>query len=136
MRSELGLQIATVTTEGSNDSYTFLTPEVALEPRFYYNLNKRSRNGKNISKNSGNYFSLRSAYYPDSFTIGNDGRYHFVPELNIVPTWGMKRNLGDHFNYELGGGIGYRKEFEKSDAMNANNQDVTAYIHARIGYVF
>lgn len=136
LRSELGLQIATVTKEDSNDSYTFLTPEITLEPRFYYNLNKRRRNGKNISKNSGNYFSLRSSYYPDSFTIGNDGGYNFVPELNIVPTWGMRRNLGNHFNYELGGGIGYRKEFEKANAKNSNSSDVTMYIHARIGYKF
>ncbi|UOK42534.1 MULTISPECIES: hypothetical protein [Flavobacterium] len=136
LRSELGLQFATVTKEDSNDSYTFLTPEITLEPRFYYNLNKRSRNRKNISKNSGNYFSLRSSYYPDSFTIGNDGGYNFVPELNIVPTWGMKRNLGSHFDYELGGGIGYRTEFEKADAKNSNNSDVTMYIHARIGYKF
>lgn len=136
LRSELGLQFATATKENSNDSYSFLTPEITLEPRFYYNLNKRSRNGKNTSKNSGNYFSLRSAYYPDSFTIGNDGGYNFVPELNIVPTWGMRRNLGNHFNYELGGGIGYRKVFETANKQNSNNEDVAIYIHARIGYKF
>ena len=136
LRSELGLETAVATREDSNDSYTFLTPEITLEPRLYYNLNKRKSKGKNISENSANYFSLRSSYYPDSFTIGNTGGYNFVPELNIVPCWGMKRNLGDHFNYELGGGVGYRKVFETASETNSNNADVVMHIHARIGYKF
>lgn len=136
LRSELGLDTWAAAKEDSSISHVFLIPEITLEPRFYYNLNKRNGKGKNISKNSGNYFSLRSAYYPDSFMIGNTDGITFVPELNIVPCWGMKRNLGNHFNYELGGGVGYRKDFEKANVKNTNNSDVAMHIHARIGYQF
>jgi hypothetical protein len=136
LRSELGLQFFTIKNNNTNESHSFLTPEITLEPRFYYNLNNRSSKGKNISGNSGNYFSLRSSYYPDSFIVGNANELKFVPELSIIPSWGMKRNLGTHFNYELGGGIGYRRVFEKGSATNSNNLDVTSNLHIRIGYRF
>lgn len=135
LRTEIGLQTFTFQKNESDDIKYFLTPEVTLEPRFYYNLNKRSSQGKDISGNSGNYFSLRSSYYGDFFTLGYSD-LDFVPELNIVPTWGMKRNIGSNFNYEFGGGLGYRKVFEDNERINRNNQDIAIYIHARIGYKF
>lgn len=135
LRTEIGLQTFVYTDKFTDETNFFLTPEIIVEPRFYYNLNKRSAKGKNISGNSANYFSLRSSYYPDIFIIGfND--FKFVPELNIVPTWGMRRNIGSNFNYEFGGGLGYRKVFEDSHRINQNNQDIAIYIHARIGYKF
>lgn len=136
LRSELGLQTFFYTDLGTDKTYYFLNPEIVLEPRFYYNLNKRNAKGKNISDNSGNYVSLRNAYYPDAFKIGNTGKIDFVPELHIVPTWGMKRNLGKNFNYEIAAGLGYRKVFEKDNLINNNNEDVAYNIQARIGYKF
>lgn len=136
LRSELGLQTFTSTDLSTKKTYNFLTPEIVLEPRYYYNLEKRSSKGKSIERNSGNYFSLRSSYFPDLFKIGSNGGFKFIPELNIIPTWGMKRNLGTHFNYELGGGLGYRKVFETSRNQNKSNEDAVFYLHARIGYTF
>jgi len=137
LRSELGLLLYTVKNNNTNETYAYLTPEITLEPRFYYNLNKRSSKGKDTSANSGNYISLRSAYYPDTFTVGNNGGSNVVPQLHIIPTWGMKRNLGSHFNYELAAGLGYKKVFNKKDDSNQDdNEDVTLYVQARIGYKF
>lgn len=136
LRSELGLQTFIYSDSVIDETHTFLNPEITLEPRCYYNLNKRNTKGKNISDNSGNYISLRSAYYPDSFKIGNTENFDFVPELHIVPTWGMKRNLGKNFNYELAVGLGYRKVFEKHNLINNNNEDVAYNLQARIGYKF
>lgn len=136
LRSELGLQTFIYSDSVIDETHTFLNPEITLEPRCYYNLNKRNTKGKNISDNSGNYISLRSAYYPDSFKIGYTENFDFVPELHIVPTWGMKRNLGKNFNYELAVGLGYRKVFEKHNLINNNNEDVAYNLQARIGYKF
>ncbi|ESU23516.1 hypothetical protein FEDK69T_16840 [Flavobacterium enshiense DK69] len=136
LRSELGLVLYTAKNSSTDESASFLAPGITLEPRFYYNLNKRNRKGKDISDNSGNYISLRNTYYPDSFTVGNTEGFKIVPELHIMPTWGMKRNLGKHFNYELSTGLGYRKVFEKDDLVNNNNEDVLFDIQARIGYKF
>ncbi|KGO89581.1 hypothetical protein [Flavobacterium suncheonense] len=137
LKSELGLQTYTLKTKNPDKTFTFLTPEIVLEPRFYYNIQKRADKGKDVSHNSGNFISLRSSYFPDSFTVGEKiADNAFIPELHIVPTWGMKRNLSDHFNYELGAGLGYRKVFETNLKQNNNNDDVAFYLHARIGYKF
>ncbi|MEP5340750.1 MAG: hypothetical protein ABJL44_00120 [Algibacter sp.] len=36
-----------------------LTPVITLEPRWYYNLNKRVSRSKNIDGNSGNFLTLQ-----------------------------------------------------------------------------
>ena len=42
---------------GYNHGYV-LTPVLILEPRYYYNLNKRVSKQRNISNNSGNFITL------------------------------------------------------------------------------
>lgn len=115
LRSELG--IAGVNT-------AVIEPLVALEPRWYYNLDKRVAKDKRIDGNSGNYVSLRTKY---NFTTTTEAEDEGINQVFIGPTWGIRRNLGKHFNYELGlgAGLGYRRVIV-----------FAPYINLRIGYRF
>lgn len=67
-------------------------------------------------------------------------------DLSIIPTWGLKRQIGNHFTYEAGAGIGYRIVYLKPNYYNGNAQNVddfstnrnqyTPYLHLRAGYTF
>jgi len=121
--------------EGTKDGILF-APVLALEPRYYYNLGKRSAKQKNISKNSGNFISLKTSYQPDWFVISNED-LDIVSTISIAPTWGIRRNIGtSRFNYEAGFGIGYRYIFYKADGYPENGSDAILNIHLRIGYTF
>lgn len=92
--------------DGSEDGF-FALPAFTIEPRWYYNLGRRVRKGKDITGNRANYFSVNTTYYAD-FGVIKINDVGDVPNfLNIVPMWGMRRTLGKRFNYELGAGIGY-----------------------------
>ncbi|WP_160114678.1 hypothetical protein [Aquimarina sp. AU474] len=115
LRSEIGLG-------GVNTAN--IVPILALEPRWYYNLNERADKNKRIDGNSGNYFSLRASYH---FRTALEAEDNDVNRMFMAPTWGIRRNLGDHFNYEVGvgGGLGYRREVV-----------FAPYVNLRIGYRF
>ena len=121
LRSEVGL--AGVNTD-------VIAPLVGLEPRWYYNLNKRLANGKRIDGNSGNYISLRANYYfYDDADIEQRNEDYFL----LAPTWGIRRNLGKHFNYEIGGGVGLGLFNNKDDRKDIG---FTTYVNLKFGYRF
>ncbi|GAA3607694.1 hypothetical protein Q4Q39_10410 [Flavivirga amylovorans] len=119
LRSEIGL--AGVNTAN-------IEPLLALEPRWYYNINKRANKGKRIDGNSGNYISFRTSYrfFDSSEADKNEQNYLF-----FTPTWGIRRNIGNHFNYEAGIGVGL-------GFFNNNEKKVgyTSYLNLKIGYRF
>jgi hypothetical protein len=106
-----------------------------VEPRWYYNLTKRSDKGKNISKNSGNFIALNTTWNPDFFFITNENKdnINVISTLAIVPKWGIKRTYGSHFTFETGIGLGYVFYLE-----NYNNETGTVGLdlHLRLGYTF
>ena len=53
-----------------------------------------------------------------------------------MPTWGIRRNIGNHFNYETGIGIGYVSYFNEDNVISFNENDVVVNLHLRIGYRF
>jgi hypothetical protein len=95
LRSEIGL---------SGPNTCNIKPMLALEPRWYYNLNKRVEKGKRIDGNSGDYVSLRTSYH--FHDISDPETSSGLDNLLIIPSWGMRRNIGNHFNYEAGIGVG------------------------------
>lgn len=111
------------------DGY-LITPVLALEPRWYYNLNKRIEKSKDIRNNSGSFLTVRTSYHPDWFVISNYKGIEVRDQISIIPTWGIRRNLGKHFTYEAGVGVGYQYVFD------VNTGDAVANIHVRIGYQF
>lgn len=131
LRSEIGFNAGIL----NNDF--FMAPVITLEPKFYYNLNKRVTKSKDISANSGNFLSLKTSYHPDWFVVASNN-VNISNQISVVPTWGIRRNIGKHFNYELGAGAGWLHEF--SETVNGYTFDAdnffTININARIGYRF
>lgn len=113
-----------------------LTPVMTLEPRWYYNLDKRKATSKNISGNSGNFLTLQTSYHPNWFVISNYDNVEVADQISIIPTWGIKRNIGNHFTYETGIGLGFRYIFAKSIGYLKNEGESALNLHLRIGYRF
>ncbi len=110
LRSELGLDAGfSVNDNFVGDDIFALIPAITLEPRWYYNLNKRVSKSRRIDGNSGNFIALKISYHPDVIVYSNQNtdNINFISDISIIPTWGIRRNIGKHFNYETGIGIGY-----------------------------
>lgn len=137
LRSEIGLDAGIF--GGSlyyNGTGYLLIPTITLEPRWYYNLDKRASKSKNIAGNGGNFISLKTSYHPDWFVISNYSPFSIIDQILIIPTWGIKRNIGDHLTYEAGFGFGYRHVFAKRAGYSQNEGDTAANLHLRVGYRF
>jgi hypothetical protein len=136
LRTEIGLELWTYDSyyEGSG---TFFAPSISLEPRWYYNIEKRSTEGKHTANNSANFVTIAFEYFPDLFTVGSHPEYVYVPnQLTIIPKWGIRRAIaGSRFNYELGAGIGYIGNLSDTNSR-LSTPDVALDLHARIGYTF
>lgn len=136
LRSEIGFDSGL--WGGTYYDYTgfLIAPVLALEPRFYYNIKTRQAKGKNISNNSGNFISLKTSYHPDWFVISNYDNISIISDISIIPTWGIRRNIGKSFNFETGIGLGYRYVFAKSAGYLENESELALNLHLRIGYTF
>jgi hypothetical protein len=104
-------------------------PVLAVEPRYYYNLNKRSQKRKYIGNNAGNFVAINTTVTPGWLIASNLEESSFTGNVSFVPTWGMRRNLGRNFDYELGAGLGYGFGFDGS-------RGTVFRPHLRIGYQF
>jgi len=147
LRAEAGLNAGFWFGSQYDDLGYVFTPVIAAEPRWYYNLNKRVQKGRDIKGNSGNFISLKVSYRPDWFVLNNDdlkwnGMSMAEPEIHdaiaIVPTWGIRRTLGKHFDYEAGFGLGYAYTFKykQNGYTYKGDGSLSANLHLRIGYHF
>ena len=134
-RSEIGLDGGAWGGSYYEDTGFALAPLIAIEPRWYYNMSKRASKEKRIDGNSANFLSLRINYHPDWFIISNQD-VNVVSNLSIIPSWGLRRNLGKHFNFETGVGVGYIFYFAKNAGYAENDGEVAVNILLKIGYKF
>lgn len=137
LRSEIGFGSGLFS--GYNDDIDFfMAPILIIEPRFYYNFKKRVTKSRDIAGNSGNFLSLKTTYVPDWFVISSADNINVPNQISIIPTWGLRRNIGANFNYEAGFGIGWLHEFSettqyyKTEAENS----VAINLSFQIGYKF
>lgn len=136
LRSEAGFYTKLRIGLNSNKIWYSLNPVLIIEPRFYYNLNKRVLRSKDISNNSGNFVTLKTVYQPVWFVISNYDIINSRSSISFIPTWGLRRNIGSHFNFENGVGFGYTFFFaKKADSSNMMGEPALN-LHLRIGYVF
>lgn len=137
LRSEIGLDSGFDFEFVNRDLHLVFSPVLTIEPRYYYNLDKRKNQGKRIDNNSGNYLSLKSSFYSDVFNIKVSEEKNIAENISFIPTWGIRRNLGDHFNFETGIGLGVVYYFEKQvTLLDSYHASLAANIHLRIGYSF
>jgi hypothetical protein len=131
LRSEIGLDIGIIGNSSTNDF--LMVPSLRIEPRWYYNLDKRSAKGKNIKNNSGNFLSLTTTYNPDWFMIPEKKNLNFISSISVIPKWAIKRTYGNHFTFETGVGVGYI--FYTEDYGDIDGE-VGLDLHLRVGYTF
>lgn len=90
------------------------TPIINIQPKVYYNLTRRVRKGKNIHNNGANYFSLNFKYIPNWFVITKSDTQP-ITQFYVVPTFGIRRNFAEKFNYEFKAGLGGGTAFHSKD---------------------
>ncbi|MEH0157420.1 hypothetical protein V6R21_25125 [Limibacter armeniacum] len=83
--------------------YWLISPSIGVEPRYYYNFDKRENKGKNILHNAANYLSLSTTYYT-GISLGKNAEA--IANLEVIPMWGLRRNLGKRFFMECAIGVG------------------------------
>lgn len=132
LRSEIGLDSGFFIKQ-DNDAGFLMAPSLGLEPRWYYNINKRRTKGKKVSNNNSNFLTSSIKYIPDWFVISNYDDVNVTEQISIIPKWGMRRNFGQsNFNYEFGAGLGYRAIFYQFKTKN----EAVIDLHVRVGYDF
>jgi len=136
LRTELGFDSGIWGGAFYDKTGYLFTPVITLEPRGYYNLGKRLNKSRNINGNSGNFLSLKTSYHPDWFVISNYENISIISDISIVPTWGIRRHIGEHFSMEAGMGIGYRYIFAKQAGYLEDESEAALNLHLRVGYTF
>lgn len=120
----------------NREAGVFLAPTVTVEPRWYYNIEKRDRKGKHTANNSANFVTLAVKFYPDLFKIGGPDYLSVPNQISVIPKWGIRRAIAkSNFNYELGIGIGYLRYLDDT-YYYYDKSDVALDLHLRIGYTF
>jgi hypothetical protein len=136
LRTELGLDGGLWGGSLYDKTGFLLAPVITAEPRWYFNLKKRVRKSRRTDGNSGNFFSIKSSYHPDWFVLSNYDGVSIVSDLSIIPTLGLRRNIGNKINFETGFGFGYAYYFGKKAGYSENVSQSTVNLHIRIGYRF
>jgi hypothetical protein len=80
------------------------------EFKYYYNREKRFKQGKNNANNSGNYWAFQSKYATERFSEPNIFSNSSTVLLNEVH-WGMQRSLGGNWLFNTHFGLGYARDF-------------------------
>lgn len=136
LRTEIGLDAGIWGGKYYKKTGFLLAPVISVEPRWYYNLEKRKNKNRNIQDNAGNFLALKITHHPNWFVISNYKNTKVISDISIIPTWGIKRNIGNHFNYETGIGLGYQYFFAKKAGYTKNESGLGLNLHLKIGYRF
>jgi len=136
LRSEIGFDSGIWGDSYSDNTGFLMVPVLTLEPRLYYNLQKRLTKKHKTDNNSGNFLSLKTSFHPDWFAISNYDNLSVVSDISIIPTWGIRRQIGQHINFETGIGLGYRYLFAKQAGYAEDEGEVALNLHLRFGYTF
>ncbi len=131
-RSEIGFEKGVFTKNITSVNGAGFTPVIMIEPRFYYNLNKRIENRKKTSNNSGNFIGFNIRYNHDWFYKSYYERLATISSISFIPKWGIKRPIGNHFTFEAGIGVGGYFIIEDYEIDN----NIALDLHLRFGYLF
>jgi hypothetical protein len=129
LRPEVGFGFEFYYSYGFDLTLFSLIPKAGMDTKWYYNLKNRNKKGRNTEDNAANFFAFNIVHYSNLFDISN-----YSPKrdnlINFVPNWGIRRNLGKHFNYEfaLGYGVSY--------AIESESTGKGLFLDFKIGYKF
>ena len=65
LHSEVGLDAGFFGGEMRSKNTFLLAPVICIEPKWYYNLEKRSSRNKNIKNNGASFVTVSMSYHPD-----------------------------------------------------------------------
>lgn len=136
LRSEIGYSVGLFGGDFYPKTGYLMIPTLRVEPRWYYNLEKRQSKSRKIANNSGNFLTLQTTFYPNFLIISNYDNVKIAKQISIIPTWGIKRTLGNHFTYETAIGLGHTHYFAKSAGYESDKSSAALNLHLRIGYTF
>lgn len=106
LNSEIGYEGGFL--KGTNDKVDYVfTTIFSVEPRFYYNFNKRIEKGKNTNNNSANYLSSEIFYVPNLLSSSNRENLDVNKSFGIIPKYGLRRSISKNLIFEFAIGIGY-----------------------------
>lgn len=94
-----------------------LTTIFSLEPRYYYNVERRISKNKKIINNSANFFALNLVLIPDIGTTTNRDGLGVDKSFALIPKYGFRRMLTDRLNFHFAIGIGYQWTDKSSDGV-------------------
>lgn len=98
-------------------------PVMHLEPKWNYNIKKRERIGKNISKLSSNFLSLHCNY---NVKVSSN-TYNYI---TIGPAWGLQRNFGKYGYFKFKIGAGYRY------IIDVKAHQIVPLLNMHLGFIF
>jgi len=124
LNSEIGLGLGYKYSDYYGSAF-IAYPFILEEYRYYYNFERRIRKGKNISRNSGNYFGVNAGYFFKPIT---NQQQKFVESSAIAAFYGLQRTYKRGFNVGYQVGVGY--QISKSD-----DDGFTPYFRFTMGWV-
>lgn len=94
--------------KGTNSKLDYaFTSSIRLQPKYYYNFNRRQERGKNTNNNSANFIATEIYYIPDFLTSTNRDNINIVESFGIVPKYGLRRSISENLIFEFAAGVGY-----------------------------
>lgn len=136
LRSEIGYSVGLFGGDFYPKTGYLMVPAIRVEPRWYYNLDKRESKSRKTNHNSGNFLTLQTTFYPNVLIVSNYENVKIINQISFIPTWGIKRTVGNHFTYETGIGLGHTHYFAKNSGYEKDNSSAALNLHLRIGYSF
>ncbi len=85
------------------------TPYMRSRLKYIYNIEKRVKKNKNTKHNSGNYIAAQVKY-----SFGNIKTYQLNRALLTEVHWGIQRDLGGNFLFNMHIGLGYLQDFQEN----------------------
>ena len=130
LRSEAGFAVTNWAIGRSfYDNEAFIPLTLSVEPRYYFDIKKRYSKGLRIDNNSATFFSVKINYHAGWLMLSGKQ----PSNIQIMPTYAARKNTGKHFNFEIGGGMGYQHTFTSIK----EEKNIWAFnIVLRIGYTF
>ncbi|HBL76523.1 MAG: hypothetical protein A2W90_00440 [Bacteroidetes bacterium GWF2_42_66] len=94
-------------TDDLDQNALVVNPTIHLEPRYYYNLERRYQRGRNVSFNAASYLGVYSELRMNPLIEENNGFWPVYDRFKIGPAWGIQRNLGrrGYLNFNLAYGL-------------------------------
>lgn len=98
----------------------------SLTPKYFYNRNTRSRQGKDSKLNSGNFIGLRLKYVTPNDRQTDLTRNSILTNIH----WGIQRAIGNNWTFNSHIGIGYAQD------VDYNFGTIYPAIDFKLSYIF